>query len=114
MTSAAAGSVQARVYSLSQQEARDAPDVVTSTCSVFEQSCRVLFDSGASHSFISEDFVKCLPASSVIVSVVPGLSVLLLTGDRSTISPSAPPKSDSSAAQIPTLSLSTLSLSLSL
>ena len=74
--------VQARVYSLSQQEARDAPDVVTGTCSVSAQFCSVLFDSGASHSFVSESFVERLPVGSFTVAVVPSLSVLLPTGDR--------------------------------
>ena len=56
--------------------------MVTSTCFVAEQSCRVLFYFGASRSFISESFVECLPADFVFISVVPGLFVLLLMGDR--------------------------------
>ena len=80
--SVAATPVQARVFSLSQQEARDAPDVVTGTCSVATVSCSVLFDSGASHSFVSELFVGRLPVGSFSISVVPGLSVMLPTRDH--------------------------------
>ena len=82
VASVAAAPVQARVYNLSQQEARDAPDVVSGTCTVFEQLCSVLFDSGASHSFVSERLVGRMPADSVSLAVVPGLSVLLPTGDH--------------------------------
>ena len=70
---------QPRVFSLSQQEARDSPDVVAGTISISAQPCSVLFDSGASLSFVVEHFLDC-------VGVVPsfltrGLSVRLPTGD---------------------------------
>ncbi|PKU60379.1 hypothetical protein MA16_Dca018499 [Dendrobium catenatum] len=57
--------IQPRVYSLSQQEARDAPDVVTGTIYISDQPCRVLFDSGASHSFLSEHCFEALRLDSL-------------------------------------------------
>ena len=62
--SAVGAPVQGRVFSLTQQEARDDPDVVSGTISVAGQSCSVLFDSGASHSFVSESFLSRLPEGS--------------------------------------------------
>ncbi|XP_028554262.1 uncharacterized protein LOC114580543 [Dendrobium catenatum] len=61
--------VQPRVYNLNQQEARDTPDVVTGTIYISEHPCRVLFDSGASHSFISERFFDDLQLVSVTLPV---------------------------------------------
>ncbi|PKU62556.1 hypothetical protein MA16_Dca024687 [Dendrobium catenatum] len=61
--------VQPRVYSLSQQEARDAPDVVTGMIYISDQPCRVLFDSGASHSFLSERCFEALRLDSILLPV---------------------------------------------
>ncbi|XP_028547886.1 uncharacterized protein LOC110097463, partial [Dendrobium catenatum] len=72
--------VQPRVYSLSQQEARDAPDVVTGTIYIFDQPYRVLFDSGASHSFLSEWCLEALCLDSILLLV--SLSVILPTGSN--------------------------------
>ncbi|KAI0500013.1 hypothetical protein KFK09_018221 [Dendrobium nobile] len=71
--------VQPRVYSLSQQEARDAPDVVTGTVYISDQPCRVLFDSGASHSFLSEHCFEILHLDSMVLPV--SLSVILPAGN---------------------------------
>ena len=43
-----------------KEEAKDAPNVVTSTFSIQAQQVDVLFDSGATHSFISVHLVKTL------------------------------------------------------
>ncbi|XP_020679004.1 uncharacterized protein LOC110097103, partial [Dendrobium catenatum] len=72
--------VQPRVYSLSQQEARDAPDVVTDTIYISDQPYRVLFDSGASHSFLSERCFDALHLDSVLLPV--SLSVILPAGSN--------------------------------
>ncbi|KAI0492241.1 hypothetical protein KFK09_026510 [Dendrobium nobile] len=72
--------VQPRVYSLSQQEARDAPDVVTGTIYISDQPCRVLFDSGASHSFLSERYFELLCLDSVLLPI--SLSVILPAGSN--------------------------------
>ena len=43
-----------------KEEAKDAPSVVTSTFSIPAQPVDVLFDSGATHSFISIKLVETL------------------------------------------------------
>ena len=45
-----------RVNHISAEEAQEAPDVVLGTLLVNSQPATVLFDSGASHSFISHSF----------------------------------------------------------
>ncbi|XP_020262430.1 uncharacterized protein LOC109838389 [Asparagus officinalis] len=50
--------VKARVYSLTGQEALANNDVVSSTTPIFSTFARVLFNSGASHSFITAQFVR--------------------------------------------------------
>ncbi|XP_020681463.1 uncharacterized protein LOC110098862 [Dendrobium catenatum] len=79
-SSVAPAPVQSRVYSLNQQEARDAPDVVTGMVYISEYPCRVLFDSGASHSFISERCFDALHLDFVMLPV--SLSVLLPIGNN--------------------------------
>ncbi|XP_020675933.1 uncharacterized protein LOC110094929 [Dendrobium catenatum] len=70
--------VQPQVYSLSQQEARDAPDVVTGTVYISDQSCHFLFDSRASHSFVFERCFEALRLDSILLPV--SLSVILPAG----------------------------------
>ncbi|PKA62662.1 hypothetical protein AXF42_Ash012249 [Apostasia shenzhenica] len=48
---------QPHIYALTQQEAQDSPDVITGTFLLCNSPVNVLFDSGASHSFISNDLV---------------------------------------------------------
>ncbi|KAK8934655.1 hypothetical protein KSP39_PZI014259 [Platanthera zijinensis] len=48
---------QPRVFNLGQQEAIKQADVVTGFFLIREYPARALFDTGASHSFLSEDFV---------------------------------------------------------
>ncbi|XP_028554454.1 uncharacterized protein LOC110107285 [Dendrobium catenatum] len=74
-SSVASAPVQLRVYSLNHQEARDVPDVVTCMIFIFEHPYHVLFDSRASHSFISERCFDALHLDSVMLPV--SLSVLL-------------------------------------
>ncbi|MBJ4473577.1 hypothetical protein JGE33_24720, partial [Salmonella enterica subsp. enterica serovar Kentucky] len=45
-----------RVNAVTAEEAQEAPDVVLGTLSVNSCPATVLFDSGASHSFVSESF----------------------------------------------------------
>ena len=45
-----------QVNLISAEEAQEAPDVVLGTLSVNSHPATVLFDSGASHSFVSEFF----------------------------------------------------------
>ncbi|KAI0511903.1 hypothetical protein KFK09_012537 [Dendrobium nobile] len=72
--------VQPRVYSLSQQEARDAPDVVTGMIYISDQPCRILFDSGASHSFLSERCFDNLHLDLILLPI--SLSVILPAGSN--------------------------------
>ena len=46
-----------RVYAMTRQEAQATPDVVTGTLSIFGDDARVLIDPGATHSFISREYV---------------------------------------------------------
>ncbi|XP_075487942.1 uncharacterized protein LOC142527112 [Primulina tabacum] len=50
----------ARVFAITQEEADDANDVVSGIIFVNEMPAYVLFDSGATHSFISKRFTKKL------------------------------------------------------
>ncbi|XP_073270998.1 uncharacterized protein [Primulina huaijiensis] len=50
----------ARVFAITQEEADDANDVVAGTIFINEMPAYVLFDSGATHSFISKRFTKKL------------------------------------------------------
>lgn len=52
------GSQQARVYALTEDQAREAPGgVIAGTCLINSYTARVLFDTGASHSFLASNFV---------------------------------------------------------
>ena len=48
----------ARVYKVTQQAADATPDVVTGTISLFDTDAHVLVDLGATHSFISREFIE--------------------------------------------------------
>ncbi|KAK1609036.1 hypothetical protein QYE76_032709 [Lolium multiflorum] len=50
-----------RLYHMNAEEAQEAPDVVLGMFSVNSIPARVLFDSGASHSFVTEDFLQMAP-----------------------------------------------------
>ena len=52
--------VRARVFGIEGTEEPDSTEVVEGTLSISGYSCKILFDPGASHSFVSADFVKLL------------------------------------------------------
>ncbi|XP_075489612.1 uncharacterized protein LOC142528444 [Primulina tabacum] len=58
----------ARVFAISQEEADDANDVVAGTIFINEMPAYVLFDSGATHSFISKRFTKKLGLTPEILA----------------------------------------------
>ena len=58
---------QDRVFALNPQEAQTATNVVTGTFTIEHMHARTLFDSGATHSFISPYFVKKLSKESRII-----------------------------------------------
>ena len=49
---------QARVFSVTQQDADTVPDVVTGMILVFDCDAHILIDPGATHSFISMGFIS--------------------------------------------------------
>ena len=72
----------ARVYTVTQQAADATPDVVTGTISLFDTDAHVLVDSGATHSFISQEFIERVRIEmrptecSMIVSLPTGNSLI--------------------------------------
>ncbi|TYK06356.1 reverse transcriptase [Cucumis melo var. makuwa] len=75
---------QGKVYAMSQQEAEDAPDVITGTILICDVLARVLLDSGATHSFVSSMFLTKLnrmlePLSEELVICTPVGDVLLVS-----------------------------------
>jgi hypothetical protein len=56
-----------RLFHMSAEEAQEAPDVVLGMFSVNSVPARVLFDSGASHSFVTEDFA-CMMSTFPLLS----------------------------------------------
>ncbi|XP_020271784.1 uncharacterized protein LOC109846955 [Asparagus officinalis] len=74
----------ARVYSLTEKEAEANKDVVIGTLTFASVPARVLFDSGASHSFIAAQFVKrnkfpCDTLQQELLVGTPGGSILVST-----------------------------------
>ena len=72
---------QARVFALTEEQAQETPDdVVAGSCSLCGYPAYVLIDTGASHTFISEQFalMHSLPIESL--SVVVSVSSPLGTG----------------------------------
>ena len=57
-----------RVYAITSQEAQDTPDVVTGTLSILGDDARVLIDPGATHSFISREYVARVGTTPVPLS----------------------------------------------
>ena len=56
----AGGRGQARAFVLNPQDARASNTVVTGTLTICSKRALVLFDSGATHSFVSPSFALCL------------------------------------------------------
>ena len=54
-----------KVYAMTSQEAMATPEVVTGTLSIFGDDARVLIDPGATHSFISREYVTRVEATPV-------------------------------------------------
>ncbi|GAB2273623.1 hypothetical protein Dimus_039039 [Dionaea muscipula] len=75
--------IPGRVYTLTQVEAATSPSVVQGTLMISSVSVRVLFDSGATHSFASPAFLRSLPVPmheldvGLLVSTPVGVSVKL-------------------------------------
>ncbi|PKA50671.1 RNA-directed DNA polymerase like [Apostasia shenzhenica] len=69
---------QPRIYALTQQEAQESPDVIASIISLCNSPVTALFDSGASHSFISENVVQKL--TLLVYPLDDVLNVVLPTG----------------------------------
>ena len=68
-----------RVYAMTSQEALATPDVVTGTLSIFGDDARVLIDPGATHSFISREYVTRVEATPVPLGC--GLEIATPTGE---------------------------------
>ena len=49
---------QARVFAMTREEAKATPTVITGNISIFSINAHVLFDPGATHSFISQLFAS--------------------------------------------------------
>ncbi|TYK26572.1 putative Retrotransposon protein [Cucumis melo var. makuwa] len=74
---------QGKVYTMTQQKAEDAPDVITGTILICNVPARVLLDPGAKHSFVSSMFLTKLnrmlePLSEELVICTPVGDVLLV------------------------------------
>ena len=68
-----------RVYMVTQQAADATPDVVTGTISLFDTNAHVLVDSGATHSFISREFIDRVGIEMRLIEC--SMVVSLPTGD---------------------------------
>ncbi|KAA0060066.1 DNA/RNA polymerases superfamily protein [Cucumis melo var. makuwa] len=70
---------QGKVYAMTQQEAEDAPDVITGTILICNVPADVLFDLGATHSFVSSIFLTKL--NRMLEPLSEGLAIYTLVGD---------------------------------
>jgi hypothetical protein len=57
-TPARQNQAHARMYHVAMEDAQAAPDVITAMILVNDNNAIVLFDSGASHSFLAVNFVQ--------------------------------------------------------
>ena len=64
---------------MTSQEAQATPDVVTGTLSIFGDNARVLIDPGATHSFISREYVARVGMTPVPLEC--GLEIATPTGE---------------------------------
>ena len=71
------GRGQGRVFTLNSQEVHASTTVVTGTLFVDKLKARVLFDSGATHSFISSYFVKTLARDKVLMKNPLAIGILV-------------------------------------
>ncbi|TYK11035.1 DNA/RNA polymerases superfamily protein [Cucumis melo var. makuwa] len=70
---------QGKVYAMTQQEAEDAPDVITGTILICNVPADVLFDPGATHSFVSCTFMTKL--NRMLKPLSEGLAIYTPVGD---------------------------------
>ncbi|KAA0061627.1 putative polyprotein [Cucumis melo var. makuwa] len=84
---------QGKVYAMTQQEVKDAPDVITGTILICNVPADVLFDPGATHSFVSSIFltklnrmVKPLSEGKEVVFRKPGFAEVVFRGMRKAVS----------------------------
>ena len=68
-----------RVFTMTSQEAQATPDVVKGTLSIFGDDARVLIDPGATHSFISHEYVARVGMTPVPLEC--GLEIATPTGE---------------------------------
>ncbi|KAL3729742.1 hypothetical protein ACJRO7_026822, partial [Eucalyptus globulus] len=68
---------QGRTYAITRGQAEDAPNVITSTVSLNDHAAYALFDPGAIHSFIAEQFVKLIGLSPELLESVVSISTPL-------------------------------------
>ncbi|TYJ96613.1 Retrotransposable element Tf2 [Cucumis melo var. makuwa] len=70
---------QGKVYAMTQQEVEDAPDVIIGTILICNVPADVLFDLGATHSFVSSIFLTKL--NMMLEPLSEGLAIYTLVGD---------------------------------
>ncbi|KAL0540162.1 hypothetical protein IC582_024392 [Cucumis melo] len=70
---------QGKVYAMTQQEAEDAPDVITGTILICNVPADVLFDPGATHSFVFSIFLTKL--NRMLEPLSEGLAIYIPVGD---------------------------------
>ncbi|KAA0061889.1 DNA/RNA polymerases superfamily protein [Cucumis melo var. makuwa] len=70
---------QGKVYAMTQQEVEDAPDVITGTILICNVPADVLFNPGATHSFVSSIFLTKL--NSMLEPLSEGLAIYTPVGD---------------------------------
>ncbi|KAL0553582.1 hypothetical protein IC582_007482 [Cucumis melo] len=70
---------QGKVYAMTQQEAEDAPDVITGTILICNVPADVLFNPGATHSFVSSIFLTKL--NRMLEPLSEGLAIYTPVGD---------------------------------
>ncbi|TYK27290.1 DNA/RNA polymerases superfamily protein [Cucumis melo var. makuwa] len=70
---------QGKVYAMTQQEVEDAPDVITGTILICNVPADVLFDPGATHSFVSSIFLTKL--NRMLEPLSEGLAIYTPVGD---------------------------------
>ncbi|KAL0533781.1 hypothetical protein IC582_027827 [Cucumis melo] len=70
---------QGKVYAMTQQEAEDAPDVITGTILICNVPADVLFDPGTTHSFVSSIFLTKL--NRMLEPLSEGLAIYTPVGD---------------------------------
>ncbi|XP_073308262.1 uncharacterized protein [Primulina huaijiensis] len=74
---------QVRVYAMTEDQAKEAPGgVIAGICTLCDYPARVLFDTGASHSFISHAFVashdiECTPLYDTLSIATPAGKIIL-------------------------------------